>query len=184
MSRRLVYVIGPSGAGKDSVLSWVRRHLWPHPSIHWARRTITRPVHPADEVHEAVDEPHFLALRERGAFVLSWQANDLHYGVRGSELAPIEHGGWVFVNGSRAYLEPARSRFPGLTVVHVTASPDTLRQRLLGRGRETVAEVEARIHRTQTLQLPCELQVLNDGALDAAGHQLLKHLQTLPGWPA
>jgi ribose 1,5-bisphosphokinase len=131
-----------------------------------------------------VDPPQFIALRERGAFALAWQANGLHYGVRNSELAPIDHGGWVLVNGSRAYLDPTRSRFPGLTVVHITASPDTLRQRLLGRGRESVAEVEARIQRTQTVQLPHALQVLNDGALDDAGHQLLNHLQTLPGWPA
>ena len=96
----------------------------------------------------------------------------------------LDHGAWVFVNGSRGHLDATRSRFPGLTVVHITASPDTLRQRLLGRGRESVAEVEARIQRTQTVQLPHALQVLNDGALDDAGHQLLNHLQTLPGWPA
>ena len=184
MSRRLVYVVGPSGAGKDSVLALLRHHLPPSQTVHWARRTITRPARAGDEVHEAVDPPQFLALRERGAFALAWQANGLHYGVRNSELAPIEHGGWVLVNGSRAHLDPTRSRFPGLTVVHITASPDTLRQRLLGRGRESVAEVEARIQRTQTVQLPHALQVLNDGALDDAGHQLLNHLQTLPGWPA
>ena len=131
MSRRLVYVVGPSGAGKDSVLAWLRQHLPHSPAIHWARRTITRPARAGDEVHEAVDPPQFLALRERGAFALAWQANGLHYGVRASELAPIEHGGWVLVNGSRAHLDPTRSRFPGLTVVHITASPDTLRQRLL-----------------------------------------------------
>jgi ribose 1,5-bisphosphokinase len=183
VSRRLVYVVGPSGAGKDSVLAWLRQRLPQSPAIHWARRTITRPTRACDEPHEAVDEAQFRSLRERGAFALSWQANGLHYGVRNSELAPIDHGNWVLLNGSRAYLAPTRSRFPGLTVVHITASPDTLRQRLLGRGRESAADVESRIQRTQTLQLPHALQVQNDGALDAAGHQLLNHLQSLSGWP-
>lgn len=184
MSRRLVYVVGPSGAGKDSVLNWVRQQLRPHPSIHWARRTITRPARAGDEVHEAVDEAQFLALRERGAFALNWQANGLHYGVRASELAPIEQGHWVFLNGSRGHLDTTRGRFPGTTVVHVSASPDTLRQRLLARGRESAAEVEARIERLQTFPLNDARLVLNDGELALAGQQLLQHLQTLPGWPA
>ena len=54
VSRRLVYVVGPSGAGKDSVLAWLRQHLPHSPAIHWARRTITRPARAGDEVHEAV----------------------------------------------------------------------------------------------------------------------------------
>lgn len=184
MSRRLVYVVGPSGAGKDSVLQWVRQRLSPNPAIHWARRTITRPLHAGGEEHEAVDEARFRQLRERGAFSLNWQANSLHYGVRGSELAPLDHGAWVFVNGSRGHLTTTCGRFPGATVVHVTASTDTLRQRLLGRGRETPAVIEARIERTRTLPLPQALQVHNDAALEDAGEQFLQHLRTLPGWPA
>ena len=27
MSQRLIFVMGPSGAGKDSVLEWLRQHL-------------------------------------------------------------------------------------------------------------------------------------------------------------
>ena len=183
MSRRLVYVVGPSGAGKDSVLGWARHHLASTPSIHWARRTITRAARPGDEVHEALDDLQFLALRERGAFALNWQANGLHYGIRHCETAPLDHGHWVLVNGSRGHLDATRSRFPGVVVVHVSASPDTLRQRLLARGREGPAEVEARIHRTQALPPTHAIEILNDGALEEAGRQLLNHLQKLPGWP-
>lgn len=184
MSRRLVYVVGPSGAGKDSVLGWVRHHLNQVPSIHWARRTITRAARPGDEVHEAVDEQQFQALRERGAFALNWQANGLHYGIRHCETAPIDSGHWVLVNGSRGHLDTARNRFPGVAVVHISASPDTLRQRLLARGREDPEAVAARIRRTQTLPAVHAVEVLNDGALEDAGRQLLDHLQNLPGWPA
>jgi ribose 1,5-bisphosphokinase len=162
----------------------VRHRLAPTPSIYWARRTITRMARPDDEVHEAADEGQFLALRERGAFALSWQANGLHYGVRHSELGPLDHGAWVFVNGSRGYLDATRSRFPGLTVVHVSASPDTLRQRLLARGRETPADVEVRLQRTQSLPPTNAFEILNDGTLENAGRQFLDYLQTLPGWPA
>ena len=183
MSQRLVYVVGPSGAGKDSVLGWVRQHLGHRPSIHWARRTISRPERPGDELHEAVDLGQFMTLRNESAFALDWQANDLYYGVRHSETTPLEHDDWVIVNGSRGYLDMARNRFPGLTVVHVSASPDTLHKRLVARGRETLPSIEARIARNAQLSPKVDFHVLNDGSLDSAGHQLLRHLQSMQGWP-
>jgi ribose 1,5-bisphosphokinase len=184
MSRRLVYVVGPSGAGKDSVLGWLRQHLGPQPCIHWARRTITRPARAGDELHEAVDVVQFLSLQEQAAFALHWQANGLHYGIRGCEIAPPDHAGWVIVNGSRGHLDVTRSRFPGLIVVQVSASQDVLRQRLIARGRESWASVEARIARNAQLSPMVDFSVCNDGELDQAGRQMLKHLKTLPGWPA
>lgn len=183
MSRFLVYVVGPSGAGKDSVLGWVCKHLAATPAVHWAKRTITRAVSPGDEAHEAVDVAQFLALQDQGAFALSWQANGLHYGIRHAETAPLGRDHWVLVNGSRGSLETSRSRFPGLTVVHICASPDTLRQRLLARGREGPEMIEARILRTQRMPPLQAFEILNDGALDDAARLLLSHLRSLPGWP-
>ncbi len=54
MSQRLFYVIGPSGAGKDSVLQGLRQ-AWPEAAAaHWSRRTITRPVQAGGKHHETV----------------------------------------------------------------------------------------------------------------------------------
>ena len=55
MNARLIYVMGPSGAGKDSVLGWLREHLPAEMPVHWARRTITRPASAGGEAHEAID---------------------------------------------------------------------------------------------------------------------------------
>ena len=41
---RLVYVAGPSGAGKDSVIEFARQHLPPGAKVRFAQRTITRPA--------------------------------------------------------------------------------------------------------------------------------------------
>lgn len=183
MSCRLIYVMGPSGAGKDSVLSWARNQLAATPAIFWGRRTITRLSRPGDEDHEAVDETQFLALRDQGTFALNWHANGLYYGIRHCETAPLDRGHWVLVNGSRGYLKFARSRFPDMTVVHVSASPNILRQRLLARGREGPEAIEARIRRTQAMPPVQALEVVNDGALEDAGRQLFTHLQNLSGWP-
>ena len=90
-------------------------------------------------------------------------------------------------NGTRANLPEALARFPHLVAVHITASPQVLRERLLSRGRETREEVEARVQRALAYTPPpgaARLEVHNDGALDDAGQRLLNALENLPGWPA
>ena len=183
---RLVYCIGPSGAGKDSLLDWLRAHL-PQPCpVHWAQRTISRAAISGGEAHEGVSPTKFAALCSEHAFALHWQANGRGYGVRHAQLAPLARGHWVLLNGSRAYLTEALARFPDLVAVHITASPQVLRERLLSRGRETREEVEARVQRALAYTPPpgaASLEVHNDGALGDAGLRLLNALEKLPGWP-
>ena len=111
MSARLVYVMGPSGAGKDSLLGWLRQHLPPTSPLHWAQRTISRPLQQSHargtEQYESVCPATFAALRSEQAFALHWDANGLGYGVRHAQLAPLAQGRWVLVNGSRAHLPQA-----------------------------------------------------------------------------
>lgn len=187
MTARLVYCMGPSGAGKDSLLDWLRAHLPASCPVHWARRTISRVAAPGGEAHESVSPEAFAALHREQAFALHWEANGLGYGIRHAQLAPLAQGHWVLLNGSRAYLPEALARFPGLVAVHITASPQVLRERLLSRGRETPDAVEARVQRALAFTPPtgaAGLEVRNDGTLSAAGQQLLQALGQLPGWPA
>ena len=175
MKGQLIYVMGPSGAGKDTLLAWLRNHLPVQSPVHLARRTITRPLQPGDEQHHCVDAPTFQRLCDMQAFALEWQANGLHYGVQHSELAPLNAGRRVIVNGSRAYLTQALKKFPDLKIIHVTTSIETLRARLLARGREAPDAVEARIHRAFAFQVPDgAIEVYNDGSLEDAGMQFLK----------
>jgi len=187
MSPQLIYTMGPSGAGKDSLLAWLRQQLSAQAPVHFARRTIDRPVHADGEQHESIPTAKFHAHAARSAFALHWFANGLHYGIRHAELEGVQRRQWVFVNGSRAYLPTALERHPNLTVLHITASPDVLRQRLLSRGRESPEMVEARVRRAAGFQIPgnCKcVEVHNDTSLDAAGHQLLGALNQLEGWGA
>ncbi len=191
MSARLVYVMGPSGAGKDSLLGWLRQHLPPTSPLHWAQRTISRPLQqshaPGTEQYESVCPATFATLRSEQAFALHWDANGLGYGVRHAQLAPLAQGRWVLVNGSRAHLPQALATFEHLLPVHITASPAVLRERLLSRGRETPDEVEARVQRARAFELPkgvAPIEIHNDSTLEAAGQQLLCALQQAPNWPA
>lgn len=177
MNPPLIYVMGPSGAGKDSVLGWMREH-WPsHVPVHWAQRTITRVAKAGGEDHEAVDTAEFLQLQEEGAFAMSWQANGLYYGLRHAQLLPRQQGCWVFVNGSRGHLRQALQSHPGMQVVHITADPEILRQRLTARQRETPAQIQQRIERASAFAVPAgAIQIDNNGDLALAGRALLQAL--------
>jgi ribose 1,5-bisphosphokinase len=179
---RLIYVIGPSGAGKDSVLAWLMQHAQPQDQLTLARRCISRPDHAASEAHETIAQDAFATLIDEQAFAMHWFANGLWYGVRHAELAPLKEGRTVLVNGSRGWLSEARRRFPGLIVAQITASSVVLAGRLQQRGRETPDMIAARLQRARALALApdeIDISVVNDTTLDAAGAALLARLRRL-----
>ena len=178
MSSGLIYMVGPSGVGKDSLLAWLSQHPCTELPVpfHIARRSITRPEDGGTEAHEALTEPAFSDLDAAGGFAMCWDANGLRYGIRHAELAPLEHGHWVLVNGSRAYVPQLRLRWPGASVLHIQAPADVVRARLVTRGRETQADLEARIQRSQDLnaeRLPGDMELVNAGSLNVSGRELL-----------
>ena len=172
----LIYVVGPSGAGKDSVLDYARAHLAADAPVVFARRTITRPSAARGEHHNAVTDNEFAASQRTGAFAIEWEANGLRYGIGTEIRAWLAAGKTVVVNGSREHLLVVAADFPTVQVVHITASTATIRTRLAARGRETPAEVEARLTRGARMKLPSGMavtEIANDGALAQAGDALL-----------
>jgi ribose 1,5-bisphosphokinase len=187
MNQRLIYVMGPSGAGKDSLLEWLRNRLPAASPVHFARRTIDRPLQAEGEQHESVDAANFDSLRDSNAFALHWLANGRQYGVRHCELQPLQKQDWVLVNGSRAHLVQVLRDFEGMNVLHISASADILRARLLARGRESPEAIEARVQRSVAFDIEPRsrvIRLLNDSSLETAGAELMKSLALLPGWPA
>jgi ribose 1,5-bisphosphokinase len=199
----LIYVVGPSGAGKDSVLEWLRQRIPASQGVHFAQRCINRPVqavsqphesgtthgsqgaHEAREAHEAVDTAGFLALLQQQAFAMHWTANCHHYGIRHAQLQGPPGTRWVLVNGSRGHLPQALHFHPDLHVLHITAPAHILAQRLQARGRESAAQIEARLQRAQAFTPSGALhhfEVSNDATLEDTGQRLLAALLTLPHW--
>jgi len=183
----VIYMVGPSGVGKDSLLNWLRHHvsqLSPRPDLHFVRRTITRTCENSNESHEAVGFDEFAKLDASGAFALSWQAHGLRYGVRHTQLAPGT--GWVIVNGSREYTAQARALVPGLIVLRVSAPEAALRLRLADRGREDAEQLQARVLRAQSAGGALssgDLHIVNDGTLEEAAKALCLLLQERTGLP-
>lgn len=154
----LVLVVGPSGAGKDTLLNAARRALAGDARFRFVRRVITRPADPAGEDHEPVTEAQF-AARD---FALQWQAHGLRYGIPADVAADLSRGVVVVANVSRAVITEAAARFP-VRVIEVTAPPQILAERLAARGREAATDIAARLVRTVALPENIDTDtVLND----------------------
>ncbi|MDH1927957.1 MULTISPECIES: phosphonate metabolism protein/1,5-bisphosphokinase (PRPP-forming) PhnN [Pseudomonas] len=167
---RLIFLVGPSGSGKDSLIDASREQL-AVAGVEVARRVITRSAEAKGEAAQGVTPEQFDTLRAQGAFAMHWRANGLDYGIPRQVDQWLAAGRAVLVNGSRAYLAEARQRYPDLLVVLVRVKPEVLRQRLLARGRETTEEVEQRLARSARLQAAADPSVLvldNSSTLEAA----------------
>ncbi|MEW5668601.1 phosphonate metabolism protein/1,5-bisphosphokinase (PRPP-forming) PhnN [Pseudomonas putida] len=182
---RLIFLVGPSGSGKDSLIDASREQL-ALAGVEIARRVITRSAEAKGEAAQGVTPEQFDTLRAQGAFAMHWRANGLDYGIPRQVDQWLAAGRAVLVNGSRAYLPEARQRYPDLLAVLVEVKPEVLRQRLLARGRETAEEVEQRLARSARLQAAADpsVHVLDNSstlqAAVAAFVSLLRHQGVLP----
>jgi len=167
MSGRFIAVVGPSGAGKDSVMEAM---VADRPGLYRVRRVITRPSDAGGEAFEGVTEAEFAARVARGDFALHWSAHGLQYGIPAEVCAVLEVGKDALANLSRGVLKQASAAFGRLHVLSITAQPDVLASRLAGRGRESGAGIARRLARVAPA-MPSGLTVTeidNSGALDDA----------------
>ncbi|MDF1579814.1 MAG: phosphonate metabolism protein/1,5-bisphosphokinase (PRPP-forming) PhnN [Desulfuromonadales bacterium] len=179
-SGRLLYVIGASGAGKDSLLNYARQQLKHIPTIAFAHRYITRPASTDGENHIALSNEEFMVRVRNGMIVMHWQSHGNHYGV-GSEINSwLANGIEVVVNGSREYLPTAAKLFPEIHPVLINVSEKVLLRRLLGRNRESTEEIAARINRSRQISIAEEWPnihiINNDCELENAGEELIEFI--------
>jgi len=167
MSGHFFFVVGPSGAGKDSLLSGALPLLKPGAFV-LARRVITREAMADAEDHDSCSESSFLERQKNGDFLITWQAHGLFYGLPKSLLEHIERGVHVIANGSRNMIEALQHNVPSLRVIEVTAPTEVLRARLTARKRESAQDIEQRLQRA-ALAMPqgmASQQVMNDMTLE------------------
>lgn len=180
---RLVYVIGPSGAGKDSIIAYARDRLRTEDENHvFARRHITRPADSGGEDHIPIAPDVFDRDCAAGRFALSWRGNGLGYGVGAEVDLWLQAGRHVVLNGSRGHLPEAKALYPNLLPVLIRIDAAVLRRRLLARGRETPEQIEARIQRAAALDAvdhPALVTISNSGPLAHAGEAFLALLRSL-----
>lgn len=176
MSGHLITLIGASGSGKDSLLSYARHRLAGTDRVIFAHRYITRPFDAGGENHVALSEAEFDARLAKGVFALHWAGNGQRYGIGGEIDLWLAKGLTVVMNGSRAHLPEARRRYPDLRAVLVSVDPDTLAQRLRARGREDEEAIARRVARAGTYAALPDIQhrLANNRTLAEAGEDLVR----------
>ena len=182
----LIMVVGPSGAGKDSILDGARKQLADDDRFLFARREITRPTTAGGEDHIPVSWEAFRQRAVDGTYELAWEAHGLGYGVPANTLRSLLLGKSVIVNVSRGILGSARSRFSPVRIVNISVPPNVLAERLLARGRESDEEISKRLERADAYRVDGEdvVALVNDGPLTrsvAAFVQLLSDAAPVKG---
>ncbi|WP_432349340.1 phosphonate metabolism protein/1,5-bisphosphokinase (PRPP-forming) PhnN (plasmid) [Shinella yambaruensis] len=173
----MVVVVGPSGAGKDSVMSYAARHFAGEPRLGFVRRVITRPPDAGGEAHEAVDAAGFRARAAVGAFAVSWDAHGLSYGIPCETFDRLSEGMTLVANGSRSALPAFAAAYGRLKIVQITARADILAARLAARGRESAEAIARRLDRAVPEVAAADTVVIdNSGALEEAGDAFVRLL--------
>ncbi|WP_028577410.1 phosphonate metabolism protein/1,5-bisphosphokinase (PRPP-forming) PhnN [Desulfomicrobium escambiense] len=171
---RLIYIMGPSGAGKDSLMSAARMLLPAGAPVGFAHRYISRPADAGGENHVALSRAEFGLRLARGLFALSWESHGFAYGVGREIDLWLGRGLTVVLNGSREALPAALRAYPDLLPVLVSVPEDELRRRLGGRGREDGTEMERRLDRARMIvpEVPGLVRFDNSGPLAERGRAL------------
>lgn len=166
----LIYVMGPSGAGKDSVLNRAREMLAPEAPVVFAHRYITRPADTGGENHVALTAAEFALRRRYGLFAFHWQAHGNDYGIGREIHAWRKAGLTVVVSGSREHYQKVGGVDEDTYPVVITAPAATLAARLADRGREDAQAARARLGRSDSYEInDIRLAtIVNDRTLDEA----------------
>lgn len=175
-----VGIVGPSGAGKDSVMACAQAMLLGDSSIMFPQRIVTRPPD-ATERNVAISLSDFERLSADGGFALSWAAHNLSYAVPVEIDAFVAQGAVVVVNVSRSVVPLLRDRYMQGRVVLIDAPAHIRRARLAQRGREDDLAVHERLGRkVDAFQIAdADFAIDNSGPIDAAAQRLADYLASL-----
>ncbi|EJN16110.1 phosphonate metabolism protein, PRPP-forming 1,5-bisphosphokinase PhnN [Bradyrhizobium sp. YR681] len=178
---RLVLVVGPSGAGKDTLLRLAQAACADDHDIVFPRRVVTRESS-ADEDNIAVSRDEFGRARDHGDFAVHWEAHGHSYALPLDINDDIRAGRAVVANVSRTVIGALRQAYANVVVVAITAPPDVLAQRLAARARHSDGNITDRLARSvHDAAAQADITILNAGSADYHSRQLVRVIRN-EGW--
>ena len=108
---RLILVVGPSGAGKDTLLNLARAACANDENVVFPRRVVTREASTFED-NAQVSFEAFRQARARGDFAVHWEAHGHGYALPRAIDDELRAGRTVVANVSRTVLKTARRPVP------------------------------------------------------------------------
>jgi len=175
---RMVLVVGPSGAGKDTLMAALKERLADRGDVRFARRAITRIADADAEDHDTLSREDFDRMVAAGDVALSWEAHGLGYVIPHAYDDLVRAGVTVIANGSRKVLKRAEAKYRNAVTLLITAPVPVLAERLAARGRESRAEIEARLKRAdlEPDNIASLIRIENTGTVDEAVARMMSAL--------
>lgn len=171
---RLVLMVGPSGAGKDTLLRLAQAACADDRDIVFPRRIVTRESS-ADEDNIAVTSDEFRRAREQGDFAVHWDAHGHSYALPLDIHDDIRAGRTVVANVSRTVIGALRQAYANVVVVAVTAPLDVLAARLAARARHSDGNIVERLTRSvDDVSAHADVTILNAGSPEYHSRQLVR----------
>jgi len=128
----LILVAGPSGAGKDTLISAAREVLDSDSRFAFPKRVITREDQTGED-HLFLDAEAFRREKNRGGFFLSWEAHGHLYGIPVEILVELKRRRTVVINVSRRVVDEARLSWPNTKIILIDIAPEILEHRAFNR---------------------------------------------------
>jgi ribose 1,5-bisphosphokinase len=171
---RLVLVVGPSGAGKDTLLGLARAACADDGNVVFSRRLVTREAS-AFEDNEPITRDTFVRGIAEYAYAIHWEAHGHCYALPRAIDDDIRAGRIVIANVSRTVIGAARQAYADVVVVSITAPPQVLAERLAMRARGSDGRLEQRLGRTvEDAAAAPDVAIMNVSSADYHARQLVR----------
>jgi len=172
---RLVLVVGPSGAGKDTLIGLVRVACAENGDIVFPRRVVTRDPSSSED-NEPLSLVGFRQAQAQGLFAVHWEAHGHCYALRRTIDDDLRAGRAVVANVSRTIVAAMRRIYADVVVVAVTAPPEILAGRLAARARGSDGAVADRLRRAVDDAAP-DVTIVNVGSSEEHARRLLRAIR-------
>jgi len=166
-------------------MKWVMLHKGPELPLRWARRCVTRQTNDQDGSDQFISNGEFEYTLAQNSMAMHWAAHEIRYGIKKIELESNREDELVLINGSRAYFSQAITLYPHLRAIHVSASHETLKRRLLSRARESEHAIANRLLRSELVEQfervehESVFRIENNGELEQSARLVLNHLMEI-----
>ena len=167
-------MVGPSGAGKDTLLGLAKIACAGDRNVVFPRRVVTREASQAED-NEQLSPEAFRQAVARGEFAMHWEAHGHQYGLSRAIEDDVCEGRTVVVNVSRTVVDALRRAYADVVVIGVTAPPEVLAERLASRARDSDGRIEQRLGRAvDEATAGVDVAILNVGDAEVHAERLVR----------